>query len=319
MTHVCFITFPGCQMLAYVLGIETLAAANRAGQEELFTWETRVPGHLPVKASNGVEISPDAPNWNAAETVDLAVIIAGPALDERIPNGFRKFVTQVAGHGGSLAGFDTGSLMLARMGLLDGRQAVVHAGPDAAEEPAFPEIRVLDRPFVLDGDRLTSSGGTTPMAAMQAWVAHVSSSALAETAVHALARGHMRDTTPAPDPDAPPADPVVAQMEDLMRANLATPLPLSELAEQLGMSRKALRGRCMRALGVRPSDRYLAIRLAHAADLLRKTAMPMSEISAASGFETPAGFSRSVKQQMGVSPSAVRKLARAARMVSSYA
>ena len=104
-----------------------------------------------------------------------------------------------------------------------------------------------------------------------------------------------------------------------MRAHLETPLALTELTESLGMSRKALRGRCERTLGVKPSEHYLTLRLRHGADLLRHTAMPVSEIARVSGFETLAGFSRAISNKLGVSSSAARKMARAARMVNAYA
>ena len=99
-------------------------------------------------------------------------------------------------------------------------------------------------------------------------------------------------------------------MEAIMRDHLAEPLSLTEIADRLGLSRKALRGRCTRALGLTPSDRYLALRLIHGVDLLRTTGMPVSEIAEACGFDTLAGFSRSVRSQMGSSPSAIRKAAR---------
>ena len=47
--------------------------------------------------------------------------------------------------------------------------------------------------------------------------------------------------------------------------------------------------------------------------------MPISQIAEASGFDTLAGFSRSIRNSLGASPSAVRKMARAAKMVTKYA
>jgi AraC family carnitine catabolism transcriptional activator len=319
MAHVSFILFPGFPMLAYELARETLETANRMAGETLFTYDRRVPGHKDTTASNGALVSPDPADWSGPESVDLALVICGDAYPRRIPNQFQGFLSAIDKAGGRLGGVATGTLILAQIGHLNGRSAVVYRGPLPPTDQVFPEIRLSDWPHVLDSRRLTVAGGVASGDAICAWIGDVASKALAEEVARAIATGQAREEPEEPEAPAENPDPVIAQMEAEMRAHLADPLPLSTLADSLGMSRKALRGRCMRALGVRPSDHYLTLRLRHGADLLRHTAMPISEIARASGFDTLAGFSRSIRNSMGVSPSAVRKMARAAQMVSRYA
>lgn len=317
MTHVSFVLFSGFPMLAYALARDALDIGNRMAGETLFTHDTRAIGHSDKQASNGATAAPDRGDWDAAETVDLAIVLCGEEVPDRIPNGFQGFVSRVDEAGGRLGGVEGGTLILARLGYLDGRRAVVQ--PPSG---AMPAIQSSDRPYILDDRRLTMAGGMAMGNALCAWMADVATPALAEEVSRALATGRLPDTDDTDDTageTAPSADPVIAEMEARMRAHLADPLPLGEIADSMGLSRKALRGRCVRALGVRPSDHYLTIRLRHGADLLRNTAMPISDIARASGFETLAGFSRSVRNQLGVSPSAVRKMARAARMVAQYA
>jgi len=320
MAHVSFILFPDFPMLAYALAREALDIANRTAGEPLFTSDTRMPGHLETRASNGALLAPDRSDWDGADAVDLALVICGDTFPRRIPNGFQAFLKAVDAAGGRLGGIATGTLILAKVGHLDGRRAVVHRGTAPDPEERFPAIELSDRAHVLDDRRLTVAGGVAAGGALCAWIAEMASPALAEEVGRALTTGRMRDLHPAA-PEAPEenADPVIADMEAKMRAHLAEPLSLSDLAEGLGLTRKALRGRCVRALGVKPSDHYLTLRLKHGAELLRHTAMPVSEIARASGFETLAGFSRSVRNNLGVSPSAMRKMARAARMVAQYA
>lgn len=318
MTHVSFILFPGFPMLAYALAREALDIANRLSGETILTCDTRIPGHAETRASNGAVMAPDRADWDGAEAVDLGVVICGDTLPKRIPNGFQAFLAQIDSAGGRLGGIAGGTAILARIGHLDGRRAVVQRPADSDE--AFPAIEISDRPHVLDDGRLTVAGGMAAGDALCAWIADVTTPALAEEVARALSTGRMRDRGPVPaEPSSSSDDPVIAQMEAQMRAHLADPLPLSDLADSLGLSRKALRGRCVRALGVKPSDHYLALRLRHGAELLRHTAMPVSEIARESGFETLAGFSRSIRNTLGVSPSAMRKMARAARMVQKYA
>ena len=318
MTHVSFILFPGYPMLAYALAREALDIANRLSGETIVTCDTRMPGHAATTASNGAVMTPDRADWAGAGEVDLALVICGDDLPRRIPNGFQTFLSQVRDAGGRLGGIAGGTTILARIGHLDGRRAVVQRAPDSDE--SFPAIDISDRPHVLDDRSLTVAGGTATGDAICAWIAEVATPALAAEVIRALSTGRLREVGPSPaEPAGSTDDPVIAQMEAQMRAHLADPLPLSDLADSLGLSRKALRGRCVRALGVKPSDHYLALRLRHGAELLRHTAMPVSEIARESGFETLAGFSRSIRNTLGVSPSAMRKMARAARMVQKYA
>lgn len=318
MAHVSFILFPGFPMLAYALAREALDTANRLSSGPTFTCDTRIPGHGATTASNGAVMSPDRADWDEAATVDLALVICGEALPKRIPNGFQAFLMQVDAAGGRLGGVAGGTTILARIGHLDGRRAVVHRAPDSEE--TFPAIELTERPHLLDDRRLTVAGGMAAADALCAWIANVATPALADEVARALSTGRMRDRSPTPtEAQTTTDDPVIAEMEARMRAHLAEPLSLSDLADSLGLSRKALRGRCVRALGVKPSDHYLTLRLRHGAELLRHTAMPVSEIARESGFETLAGFSRSIRNTLGVSPSAMRKMARAARMVQKYA
>lgn len=311
------ILFPGFPMLAYALAREALETVNRLSGEPLLVFDTRIPGHARTEASNGAVMAPDRTDWDGAEEVDLALVICGDILPRRIPNGFQSFLSQVEAAGGRLGGVAGGTTILGKIGHLDGRRAVLHRPADS--DDAFPAVDAVDRPFLMDDKRLTVAGGLAVADALCAWIAEVTSPALADEVARSLSSGRILATAPAEtEPGDKPGDPVIAEMEARMRAHLATPLSLSEIADEMGLSRKALRGRCVRALGVTPSDHYLAIRLRHGADLLRHTAMPVSEIARESGFETLAGFSRAIRNTLGVSPSAMRKMARAARLVRSY-
>jgi AraC family carnitine catabolism transcriptional activator len=315
MAHVSFILFPGFPMLAYSLLREALDIGNRMAGDAVFTCDTRIPGHKETHASNGAVMAPDRADWGAADSVDLALVICGDALPGRIPNGFQSFLADVDAAGGRLGGVDGGAEILAQIGRLDGHRAVL----PVTRARDVPEIEVVDRPHALDARRLTVAGGVAAGNAICAWIAEVASPALADEVSRGLTTGRLPDV---PDPDedtAQAVDPIVAEMETKMRAHLSMPLSLGELADGMGLSRKALRGRCLRATGMKPSDYYLSLRLQHGADLLRNTAMPVSDIATEAGFETLAGFSRSVRNNLGVSPSAVRKMARAARMVQKYA
>lgn len=157
MVHVSFVLFPDFPMLPYALAREALEIANRLSGEPIFSMDTRIPGHQPTQGQGGARVEPDRADWNGTETVDLALVICGDAVPRRIPNGFQAFLARVDAAGGRLGGVAGGTLVLARLGHLDGRRAVVQRSGDGAE--ALGGIEACDRPFALDDRRLTAAAG----------------------------------------------------------------------------------------------------------------------------------------------------------------
>ena len=58
-SHFGFLLVPNYSMIAFTSAIEPLRMANRAAQKRLYSWSIYTLDGNPVKASNGLEISPD--------------------------------------------------------------------------------------------------------------------------------------------------------------------------------------------------------------------------------------------------------------------
>ncbi|WP_286173944.1 GlxA family transcriptional regulator [Rhodobacter sp. NTK016B] len=294
-------------MLAYVLASETLRIANRRAGRHLFTWETRSAVSGPVAASNGREVLPDVSGWADTVDADLVVVMAGYEPLAVRPQGLRSYLSRAARRGAILGGVDTGALLLASLGLLpEGTRVVLHRDAHAELRAAFPEIAVDDGIYALDGRILSAAGGTATGDAMLAWISGQVSPAFAEAVAEDMAHGSIR---PSADPQSVRGndDPVLRAMRHLMLAHLDHPLGIGAIADSLGLSGKALRGRCLRLTGQTPSALYLRTRLSHARDLLHSTALTVTEIAFATGFGTHASFSRSFRAAYGETPSSVRK------------
>ncbi|HEY1727018.1 MAG TPA: helix-turn-helix transcriptional regulator [Candidatus Baltobacteraceae bacterium] len=93
-----------------------------------------------------------------------------------------------------------------------------------------------------------------------------------------------------------------------IRSSLRYPVSLTVLSNQIGVSRATLYRDFKSAFGYTPGDFLRQTRLTAAATLLRKTKMPVSEISAACGFFDQCHFGRSFRETWGVSPSAYRRV-----------
>jgi len=87
----------------------------------------------------------------------------------------------------------------------------------------------------------------------------------------------------------------------------AEPLRIAELARLAGMSVGRFHERFRDETGTTPADRLAAIRLDHAAELLRTTRMPIAEIALAVGFSEQSALTRSFRRRRGITPAALRR------------
>jgi len=305
MPHVCFILHPRFQMLAYVFACETLRIANRRAGRKLFTWETRSATSAPVHASNGQAVHPDVSGWGASVAAELVLVMAGYDPLSVRPAGLGAFLQRQARAGAMLGGIDTGVAILASFDLLRGCKVVLHHEAEPGFRETWPDVDVADAIYHLDRTRLSSAGGTATGDAMLAWVADRVSPAFSAGVATDLVHGTLRPATESQRmPDM--TDPVVRSMRDLMLRHLEAPIPISEIALQVGVSMKTLRARCQRALRQTPSALYLSMRLDHARALLVTTTLSIAEIAVATGFGSHAGFSRTYRNRWRESPKDTR-------------
>ncbi len=94
---------------------------------------------------------------------------------------------------------------------------------------------------------------------------------------------------------------------------------VAELAAELGVSERHLRRALQRELGVSPVELAQTHRLLLAKRLLAETALPVTDIAFASGFESLRRFNVAFRERYGMSPSALRRPspAREARRAAS--
>lgn len=306
MIKVDVLLFPGFQMLAYVLATETLRLANKCAGEQLFQWETLTATQEPVRASNGALVAPDRTGWSGDRRPDLVLLCAGYDPLRSVPAGVRAWLSRQERSGATLGGVDTGTVVLAALGFLDGHEAVLHYEAEPGFRETWPGISVSDRIYCLGRRRLTAAGGSATGDAMLAWIASVASPGLAAATSDAMAHGAIRPAGVGQRAETT-ADPVLQQMRRIMMDNLQEPLPLTQIAASLALSLKSLRLRCQRGLGMTPKAYYLQLRLSYARDLLCNTQMPVTEVGLAAGFASPASFSRLFKSAYHHSPRALRR------------
>jgi AraC family carnitine catabolism transcriptional activator len=301
-----FILFPEFQLLGYVLATETLRIANKCAGERLFEWRTLTATNAPVEASNGGLVAPDGAAWTDSAAPDLVVLCAGYRPLDHITQRVRTYLARARRSGTTIGGVDTGTVILAHLGLLDGYRAVLHHEAEMEFRARWPDISVSDQIYCLDRQRLTAAGGTATGDAMLAWIARDCAPDLATATAVGMSHGRIRDAGEL-QRVLPNADPILGGMDVLMRDTLAAPITLAALARRLGVSLKQLRRRSVLGFGVTPSEYYLNLRLDEASRLLANTSLAVTEIAFATGFGSLSGLSRAFRHRFGTPPSRARR------------
>ncbi|MCR9274643.1 MULTISPECIES: GlxA family transcriptional regulator [Mameliella] len=299
--HVCLILFPGFPMLALSLVREVLRLANAQAEQRLFTLTVRTVNGAAVTDRDGTQVTGALPDWHGAQGFDLVLLCAGEAPLTALPMGLRAFLIRADAAGATLGGLDTGGTILARLGFLDGREAVLPDSAPAELPENVKRIALSRAPFALDRQRLTTAGGLAVADALTAWIARAQGPALAADTAEALAHGRMRDAGRC-QRMAITADPLLERMQSIMAARIEAPIAVEKVATELGLSPKQLRLRCRKGLNRTPAQIYLDLRLARAEQLVSETTLPVSEIARAAGFASPSAFTRSYHARFGAPP-----------------
>jgi AraC family carnitine catabolism transcriptional activator len=308
---IAFLLVPGFSMIALYSALEPLRVANRFGGQ-LFRWRFVSLDGQAVTASNGIPVSVEGMLAHAGRP-NLAVVCASYDHDKAMTQAMRSGLRQLDRAGVWLGGLDTGAILLADAGLLDGRRATCHWETLGAMREDYSKVNVSDALFEIDGPRLTASGGTAPLDMMIAWIGSLHGQALAtrvaDTLVHARYGGdpggaRISARTRFGTDDAPVLSAIAAMeehLEDLLR--------LEDVAAAAGVSSRQLERRFRRALGMGPMRFYLGLRLERAERLLTYSRISVRDAGLASGFASLAQFSRAYKARYGLAPSQHRRQA----------
>ena len=101
-------------------------------------------------------------------------------------------------------------------------------------------------------------------------------------------------------------DPMLAKAMRFIRNEVARNIRVSDVAEELGVSKGTLNNLFRKHLHCTPIEEILRIRMEWAKELLRDTMIPIAEISEMIGYQTSEYFSRAFSREVGVSPKIYR-------------
>ena len=300
-----FLLLQNFTLFSLASAIEPLRMANQLAGRELYRWYTLTPDGSPVRASDGLQVTPDA-DTGIPLTLDTVIVCGGVGPSRSVQREHVHWLQAQARQSRRLGAVCTGSWALASAGLLDGYECSIHWECLAAMQEAFPRVALTSRLFSIDRDRATASGGTAPLDMMLTLIGRDHGRELAagisEMFICDRVRGeqdqqrvplkHILGTT----------QPKLLEVVALMEANLEEPIELAEMAAYVGVSRRQLERLFQKYLRCSPSRYYLQLRLTRARQLLKQTSLSIIEVASACGFVSTPHFSKCYREYFGQPP-----------------
>ena len=278
----------------------------------------------PVTTSAGVRLLPDVDFSSLRhKPIDTLIVPGSVAVDEtgRVQAladvAVVQQVRQLAGQSRRVASVCVGAHILAAAGLLDGKQATTHWSTAAQLAQDHPKVQVqADRIYIQQGAIWTGAGLTTCLDLTLALVADDFGNALALRVARQLVMFLKR---------AGGQSQFSVMLEPLSRTrrmdalrqyiaqNLAQPLSMPDLAEQMHVSERQLARVFKTELGMTPAAYLEAARVEAARQQLEATDTPLERVAATCGFNSSDTLQRAFRRKLKLTPSQYRKQFRAAQ------
>lgn len=304
-----FLLLPKFPHAAFASAVDALALANYVSDSTLFEWHTIGESDADVVAQNGLATKIDHRTADAPQFDTIAVCggIDGSRITSSALQGWLRAQYST---GATVGAISTGSWILARAGLLDGKRCTVHWEDLDAFRETFPAIHTTSEIFEIDARIFTCSGGSASVDLFLSFIAirhgMTLAASVAEQLVHGPVRSdrekqrfQLRDRTGI-------TSPVLTQATELMEANIEQPLTQDFLAQKLGVSGRQVERLFRKHLGQTPRGYYRDLRLSRARSLLRATNMSVLQIAYATGFCTSSHLSKCFRAKYGHLPSEER-------------
>ena len=307
--RIAFVLVEGFALMSFAAVTEPLRAANLLAGKRLYGsfFFAAGPGTSKILNSSSAASVAVADLGEAGGDFDLAFVVAGGD-----PVGFRddrvfQWLRRQARHGCVLGGVSGGPAVLANAGVMQNRRMTLHWEHAAALEERHPGLLLERTLYVVDRDRMTCAGGTAPLDMMHALIAEHHGTDFARRVSDWFMHPDVR---PAGGPQraglaqryGTNRHAVLAAIE-IMENHIADPLPLSDLAQLVGVSARHLNRQFGAGLGRSAGAFYRDLRLDKSRELLRQTDLPVLEIAIATGFSGAAHFATAYGRRFGEAPS----------------
>ncbi|WP_306152058.1 GlxA family transcriptional regulator [Roseovarius sp. MMSF_3281] len=309
-------SFTQTPMSCFADALRLAADHDDRSKQILFRWDYASASKAPLMSSAGL---PVAPTIALESIVDYdCIVVCGGLLGSlgQVRPELVDLLRAAHAQNRMVIGLCTGSFLLAEAGLLDGKSCAIHPNVLRAFVNRYPTTRpVTQGSYCMEGNLITCPGGVLSLDVAGHIIRHSSNPSRTFKAFDYLLFNYENPRNYVPkrpyQERLDTASDLVKNAVRLMESNVATPFPVTELADRLATTRTRLTRRFKNDMDAAPAAFWLGIRLDLASRLLLERNITMTEAGYELGFSDTAHFCRQFKSRFKVTPRRYRALYRA--------
>jgi len=300
-----FVLLDQFTMLCFASAVEALRIANRMSGRRLYEWILAGEDGDYAQCSAGIWYRLDA-GLEETGRDDVILLCGGIDVQAATTKRLLGWLRREARRGPVIGGLCTAGYTLAKAGLLDGRRATIHWENQDSFTEEFDDVHLTKSVFVIDGNRITTAGGTASIDLMLKIVADDHGEDLANLVADQLIYTSIRTDQDTQRLSIPTRigvrHPKLGQVIRMMEQNIEDPISPAILAREVGMSTRQLERLFRRYLNRSPKRYYMELRLGKARNLLMQTEMSVINVALACGFASPSHFSKCYRAHYNTTP-----------------
>jgi transcriptional regulator GlxA family with amidase domain len=309
--RVVLVAFDDCQSLDLIGPNEVFSVASRL-VEGSYSVEIVAPARS-FSSWSGVRMEAHGTIAGCRGAIDTLMVVGGDGVsaaerDERLI----AFLRRAAARSRRVTSVCTGAFLLARAGLLDGREATTHWSSCSELAERYPSVAVQSDPiFVRSGNVSTSAGVTAgidlALALVEEDLGPKAARDVARWLVLFLRRpGGQSQFSAALAGQRAEREPL-RELQAWIVDHLDEDLSVSALATRAYMSPRNFARAFKREVGMTPAAYVEALRVERARALLETAGEHVEQVARRCGFGTVETMRRVFRRRLGVSPSDYRQ------------
>lgn len=310
--RVVMVIYPDAHILDVVGPLEVLTGAKLFLPDNVQPYEVHVVAHDTgaIQTTSGLTLIADQ-NFTDAEKddrpIDTLIISGGHGTVKALEDPeLLSFVSTVSKRADRIVSICTGAMILAEVGLLNGRRATTHWWWCPILAQRYPDVQVdSDAIFVRDGNIWTSAGVTTGMDLALSLVemdwGHDIALQVARYNVMYMMRPGGQSQFSAHLVAQRAEDPVINATLDYVLSHLKESLSVTALAARACMSERTFARKFKDETGVTPAHYVEAARVQAARIELEQSDTGIEQIAIATGFQSGERMRRAFQRHVGVS------------------
>ncbi|WP_439155880.1 GlxA family transcriptional regulator [Yoonia sp.] len=300
-----FVLMRDFTMLCFASAIESLRIANRTAGKQLYSWKIVSENGEDAVCSNGCAFRVES-DLTELERDDTIMMCGGIDVQAATTKRVLNWLRREARRGVTIGGLCTAGYTLAKAGLLDGKRATIHWENQDSFAEEFEDVHLTRSVFVVDGNRITTAGGTASIDLMLKIIADDHGEDLANAVADTLIYSSIRTDQDTQRLSIPTRigvrHPKLSRVIQMMENNIEDPISPAILAKEVGMSTRQLERLFRRYLARSPKRYYMELRLQKARNLLMQTDMTVINVALACGFASPSHFSKCYRSHYDTTP-----------------